>query len=114
MNSGVEGFIKDMSDLGFEPRSDSGLIVYSVEAADGPLVGNRVATGVGIEELNSWPVAPPHWMHFPVEVGFSQTNTQPSAKAGWLGHSRQISGWNDAPAGVAWASHVRAVLSEAQ
>ena len=50
---------------------------------------------------------------FPDGVRFSQTNSQPSQKSGWLMHSRQITGWGDAPSGVAWASHVRAVLSEA-
>ena len=70
-------------------------------------------TGVAVAELQSWPQVPPHWLHFPAAVEFLRTNIGASPKPGWASHSRQISGWGDAPAGIAWASHVRAVLSEA-
>ena len=57
----------------------------------------------------------PHWLHFPrLASGSRSTNSQSVSRSPrWLMHSRQITGWGDAPPGVAWASHVRAVLSEA-
>ena len=113
MRSGVESFIADMANLGFDPRLESGLVVYEVVAVDGARANSNVHTAVGVSELGSWPSIPPHWIHFPSEIKFSQTNSQSSTKGGWLMHSRQINGWNDAPADIAWVSHVRAVLSEA-
>ena len=113
MQTGIETFIQDMSDLGFEAVLEAELVIYRVVAVDGARAGRAVETGVGIGELQPWPQVPPHWLHFPSAIKFSQTNSQTSPKFGWLMHSRQITGWGDAPAGVAWASHVRAVLSEA-
>ena len=113
MDTGVEKFIQDMSELGFEATQEAELVIYRVVAVDGAYAGRPVETGVGIGELQPWPQVPPHWLHFPGAVNFAQTNSQPSPKSEWLMHSRQITGWGDAPAGVAWASHVRAVLSEA-
>ena len=113
MQAGVERFIHDMAGLGLEARLEAELVIYTVVAVDGAYAAKLVETGVSVGELQSWPQVPPHWLHFPDGVKFSQTNSQPSPKFGWLMHSRQITGWGDAPAGVAWASHVRAVLSEA-
>ena len=113
MQTGVDAFIQDMAELGFEATLEAELVIYTVEAVDGAYAGRPVVTGVGVGELAPWPQVPPHWLHFPSAVKFSQTNSQTSPKSGWLMHSRQITGWGDAPAGVAWASHVRAVLSEA-
>ena len=112
MQSGVKAFIQDMSDLGSGAELEAELVIYEVVAVDGAYAGRAVKTGVGVGELQPWPQVPPHWLHFPCTVHFSQTNSQPSPKSGWLMHSRQISGWGDAPAGVAWASHIRAVLSQ--
>ena len=109
---GVEAFIQDMTELGFEATLETELVIYKVMTVDGAYAGRRVETGVGVGELQPWPQVPPHWLHFPTDVKFSQTNSKPSSRLGWLMHSRQISGWGDAPPGVAWASHVRAVLSE--
>ena len=113
METGVEEFIQAMSELGFGATLEAELVIYRVVAVDGAYAGRLVETGVGVGELQLWPQVPPHWLHFPGAVKFSQTNSQPSPKSGWLMHSRQITGWGDATAGVAWASHVRAVLSEA-
>ena len=113
MKAGVEGFIQDMAGLGLEARLEAELVIYTVVAVDGAYAGKSVETGVSIGELQPWPQVPPHWLHFPDGVRFSQTNSQSSQKSGWLMHSRQITGWGDAPPGVAWASHVRAALSEA-
>ena len=113
MRTGVETFIQDMAGLGFEVRLEAELVIYTVVAVDGAYAGRPVETGVSIGELQPWPQVPPHWLHFPSTVRFSQTNSQGSPNSGWLMHSRQITGWGDAPPGAAWASHVRAVLSEA-
>ena len=113
MQTDVEAFIQDMTELGFEVALEAELVIYQVVAIDGVYAGRPMETGVAIGELQPWPQVPPHWLHFPAGLRFSRTNSQPSPKSGWLMHSRQITGWGDAPAGVAWASHVRAVLSEA-
>ena len=113
MLTGIEGFIKNMAEFGCKVTLEAELVICQVVAIDGAYAGSPVETGVSIGELDSWPQVPPHWLHFPAGIRFSQTNSQPSPKSGWLMHSRQITGWGDAPAGVAWASHVRAVLSEA-
>ena len=113
MQTGVEAFIQDMTELGFEATVEAELVIYRVVAVDGVHAGLQVETGVGISELQPWPQVPPHWLHFPRwRRIFAVPTASPSPKSEWLMHSRQITGWGDAPAGVAWASHVRAVLSE--
>jgi len=109
----VDAFIQDMTALGLQVTLGAELVIYKVVPLDGAYAGSPVETGVEIGELQPWPQVPPHWLHFPIAVAFSRTNSQVSEKTGWLKHSRQITSWGDAPAGVAWASHVRAVLSEA-
>ena len=106
-------FVDDMAELGLDPTVEAELVVYGVTPIDGARAGTPVATGVSLEELASWPQVPPHWVHLPASVQFSQTNAQPSPKSGWLMHSRQITGWGDAPPAVGWVSHIRAVVSEA-
>ncbi len=110
---GVDIFIDDITALGLEATLEASLVIYRIVPVDGAHAGKLTETGVAVAELQSWPQVPPHWLHFPAAVEFSCTNTGESPKQGWLSHSRQISGWGDAPAGIAWASHVRAVLSEA-
>ena len=109
----VEVFIHDMAALDIEVTLDSELAIYKVVPVDGAHAGRPIDTGVAVAELQSWPQVPPHWLHFPAVIEFSHTNTGASPKPGWSSHSRQISGWCDAPVGIAWASHIRAVLSEA-
>jgi len=113
IRTGVDAFIQDMIELGLKATLGAELVIYQVVAVDGAHAGRPMETGVAIGELQPWPQVPPHWLHFPAALRFSCTNSKPSPKSGWLMHSRQITGWGDAPAGVAWASHVRAVLSEA-
>ena len=110
---GVEAFIHDMTALGFEATLEAELVIYRIVPADGAHAGRPTETGVAVAELQSWPQVPPHWLHFPAAVVFAHTNSNESPRPGWSSHSRQISGWGDAPSGIAWASHVRAVLSEA-
>ena len=109
----MQGFIEDMARLGIVPEIGAGLAVYRVEPVDGAHAGNSVETGVSLDELLSWPLAPPHWIHFPATIRFSRTNSQPSPRSGWVMHSRQIAGWGDTQPGVGWVSHIRAVLGEA-
>ena len=113
MQAEVQRFIADMTELGLAPEVEAELVVYRVTPIDGAYAGTHVVTGVSVDELSSWPQVPPHWVHLPASVRFPQTNSQPSPKSGWLMHSRQITGWGDAPPAVEWASHIRAVLSEA-
>ena len=113
MQRGVQRFIKALTRLGLEPAVEGELVVCRVTPVDGARAAMPVETGVALGELESWPELPPHWVHLPDGVHFRETNSKPSPKPGWRRHSRQIAGWGDAPAGVAWAAHVRAVLSEA-
>ena len=113
MQSGIQRFVTDMREVGFNPRIETDLVVYAVVPIDGGFAGQAVQTGVGLNELSSWPQVPPHWVHFPTGVCLPGSNFQPSPKDGWQMHSRQIDGWGDAESGIGWASHVRAVLSEA-
>ena len=112
---GVEGFIAGLRRCGANPQRRPGLVVYEVEPVDGRLGGQVVLTGVEEEEVANWPMVPPRWIHLPAEIGFPSTNSQPSALAGWLRHSRQITAWGGEPdPAQAWLAHVRAVTGEAR
>lgn len=113
MKPGVQSFFKDISEVGFDPVVEADLVLYTVIPIDGGFAGQSVQTGVSLEELEPWPQVPPHWVHLPTSVRFDGGNVQPSPKAGWQMHSRQVEGWGDTEPRVAWASHVRAVLSAA-
>ena len=113
MNAGAQKFIDDMTKAGFAPRVEADVVVFEITPVDGAHAGRSVETGASAGELDSWPQAPPHWIHFPGNIDFPKTNTQPSPKSGWLMHSRNLHGWGDAPPAIGWASHVRATLSEA-
>ena len=110
---GVPKFIEDMAELGFDLHVEAGLVILQITPVDGVYAGRQVETGVEATELKRWPHVPPHWIHLPQSVSFTRTNAEPSAKSDWLKHSRQLNGWGDAPPGVCWSSHLRAVLSEA-
>lgn len=113
MNQGVQGFIDELIQHGFDPRVELGLIVYRVTPVEGAHSGTALETGVSTDELTPWPQAPPHWIHLPGGIKFSNTNSDTSSKPGWLKHSRQLDGWGDAPPAICWVSHVRAALGEA-
>lgn len=113
MNTCTQKFIDDMTKAGFDPRVEADVVVFNIIPVDGAHAGCSVETGVSIGELDQWPLTPPHWIHLPNNVDFPETNTKPSTKSGWLRHSRNLHGWGDAPPAINWASHVRAVLSEA-
>lgn len=109
----VARFVDDIGRLGLNPRIEAGLVLFTVEPVDGARAGGRVETGVDATELARWPQVPPHWVHFPTDVKLARTNSRPSSRKGWTKHSRQIVGWGFEQAGVAWAGHVRGILSEA-
>ena len=113
MDKGVQRFVDDMTKAGFAPKVEAEIVIFQIVPVDGARAGCPVDTGVSSGELDPWPQAPPHWIHFPDDVTLSRTNSQMSPKSGWLMHSRNLAGWGDAPPAVSWASHVRAVLSEA-
>jgi hypothetical protein len=111
---GAEGFIENITRLCLHPRVEAGLVLYQVEPVDGARAGTLVDTAVAIDELSRWPQVPPHWIHLPSSVVLARTNSQPSPRADWTMHSRQITGWGrDADPARGWVGHVRAVLSEA-
>ena len=113
METGVPRFVDDMNGLGLDAKVESGLVTFKVTPVDGACAGKPVETGVSTEELGAWPQIPPHWVHFPASVRFAHTNSDQSTKESWLKHSRNITDWGAAEPGNEWASHVRAVLSEA-
>ena len=110
----MEWFLDAMSQVGFSPRVEADLVIYSLEPVTGAHASVMTETGVAVEELIRWPQVPPHWIHLPSSITFAQTNSRPSPRPGWSMHSRQIVRWGrDADVAVGWAAHVRAVLGEA-
>ena len=72
MQTGVDAFIQNMAELGFEATLEAELVIYTVEAVDGAYAGRPVVTGVGVGELAPWPQVPPHWLHFPRSLSEKQ------------------------------------------
>jgi hypothetical protein len=113
-DTGLDGFVAGLRACGLEPLVEAGVVTFTIEPLDCARAGQALDTGVSADELVGWPAVPPHWVHFPSEVAFPHSNTQPSAKAGWTKHSRQINRWgNAAEPAQAWLAHVRAVAGEA-
>lgn len=113
--NGLDGLISGLEVLGAKPAVEGNVLCFRVKATSGFLAGVEVRSGIDVEETGSWPLIPPHWVHFPDSVEFQTTNAQASSKEGWLKHSRNIVNWGDArdPA-QSWLSHVRAVLRDAR
>jgi hypothetical protein len=113
-DAGLEAFLAGLRRCGIEPAVEAGVVAFNVEPLAGARAGMTVPTGVEIQELATWPAVPPHWVHFPSDVQFPRSNTQPSALPGWTRHSRQIPRWgNAAEPAQAWLAHTRAIASEA-
>lgn len=112
---GVDDFIHGLAQCGVTATVNGVVVTFTVEACSGPIQGQPVRTGVGIDELASWPLCPPHWIHLPNTVTFAHTN--PSADStlpGWLRHSRQVERWHIATDPTQrWIAHVLAVLAQA-
>lgn len=113
MQQPQQAFVDAMDEIGLQPTKEADLVVCRITPAAGARSGCTVEVGVSIHELDGWPLVPPHWIHLPADVEFTTTNSEPSPKIGWLRHSRNSSGWGDAPPTVCWTAHLQAVLSEA-
>lgn len=109
----AQQFIDDITDAGAPARVDGPRILYNITPVNGALAGQVVATGISLNEVQSWPAVPPHWIHLPEYVRFKQTNTDSSDCApGFVRHSRdyKYTDTSVAPA-RAWLSHVRGFVS---
>jgi len=103
----------DMSAAGAATRFDGSRLLYEVLAVSGPFVGQTVTTGVSISELQNWPQIPPHWVHLPDTVTFSETNSDVvDCPPGWKRHSRDFRLTDmSVPPALAWIRHVRGLVS---
>lgn len=111
----MEGFIDGLQRTDAQPEQHDGLVVYRIETVEGAYAEEQIETAVDTGELLQWPMVPPHWIHFPPEVRFANTNSQASQRPGWMKHSRQIASWGqDAEPVIGWLAHVRSVLGEAR
>lgn len=115
LRQGVEGFIADLADWGVPARVIEETVVFPVRAPGGARAGEVVESGVAVKELASWPLVPPHWVHFPSSVILPQVHAdQSDTRPGWTRHSRQIERWEQVTEpGRAWLGHVRAALTGA-
>lgn len=109
---GPDRFLADLVAGGVAARQEGMVIVYLVMPATGLLAGSEVETAVSVNELQSWPTAVPHWLHFRDAITFPHTNIDTNeCLPGWLRHSRDIGQWDtSAPPIRAWPAHVRGVL----
>jgi hypothetical protein len=110
---GPERFVADLQSDGVAARQEGPVILYTVVPATGALAGVDIATAVSVSELQAWPTAVPHWLHFDEAITFRRTNTDNNdCLPGWLRHSRDVGQWDtSAPPVRAWLAHVRGVLS---
>ena len=114
MQHGMQAFIDSMTELGLCPTVEADLVICHFTPVSGARAGNTVEVGVARDELKTWPVTPPYWVHLHGDVGFEDVRTtKESPKQGWKRHSRQHPGWGQAPAAVNWSSHIQAVLGDA-
>ena len=114
MDDCTQTFVDAAKQLELSPTEDSGLIVCRFIPAVGVLAGTSIEVGVAVDELRSWPQAPPYWVHLPGDISFAENGAiEASPKEGWLKHSRQISNWGSAPPAADWSSHIHAVLRDA-
>lgn len=113
-DAGLDGFIAGLRRQGLEPIVEAGVVTFDIVPIEGAHAGQALATGVGTDELVSWPAVPPHWIHFPNGVTFPHSNTQASSRPGFTKHSRDIRRWgNAAEPAQAWLAHSRSVAGEA-
>lgn len=113
--AGDEAFIEGLQQHGIDTEIVDGVVCFRVLAATGALAGTRVETGVAVNELQGWPMVPPHWVHLPGSITIAPTNTSSTeTRPGWVRHSRGIQHWgSDADLVNAWLGHVRSVLEGA-
>lgn len=111
LGKNTQAFIDGLARCSCSAKVDNGVVKFSVPAVVGSHIGDQIETGVGVDDLAGWPIAPPHWVHFPDWVQIGKTNARSSQQEGWLMHSRNIVGWGTAeePA-QEWLAHVQSVL----
>ncbi len=112
---GVARFIADLEEEGHEPTVCGDVVRYHAVPATGARAGQKVLTGVSMNELQGWPMTPPHWIHLEYDVNFAQTNTDnQDCPEGWRRHSRDTGPWDMSRKPIhTWISHVRCVLGQA-
>jgi hypothetical protein len=112
---GVEGFVAGLAEWGVAARVEDAWVVFGVRAPGGMRAGEVLESAVAVNELASWPLVPPHWVHFPSSVILPQVHAdQSDTRPGWTRHSRQIERWEQVTEpGRAWLGHVRATLAGA-
>lgn len=112
---GVARFIADLEEEGHNPSVCGDVVRYDVVPASGARVGQSVSTGVSVSELQSWPMAPPHWIHLETSLVLAPTNSDTSGcPEGWQRHSRDTGSWDMTRKPIhVWISHVRGVLGQA-
>ncbi|MGB3170368.1 MAG: hypothetical protein WBB62_13005 [Rhodococcus sp. (in: high G+C Gram-positive bacteria)] len=113
LSTPAQKFVDDMTAAGAPAWVDGPRILFDVVAVDGALAGQTVTTGVSVSEVQSWPLAPPHWIHLPETVAFAETNMDDTdCPAGWKRHSRDFSyADTSVPLALAWLRHVRGFVS---
>ncbi len=112
---GVQGFVAGLAEWGVSARVVDSWVVFPVRAPSGLREGEVLESAVAMNELGSWPLIPPHWVHFPSSVILPQVHPdQRDTQPGWTRHSRQIERWERVTEpGRAWLGHVRATLAGA-
>ena len=112
---GLASFLADLEAEGCKPSRDGEVVRYHVIPVSGRYAGTPVATGVSVNEVQGWPTVPPHWIHLPDEITFTQTNVDTQdCLTGWRRHSRDTGPWTlDRKPILVWLAHVRGVIGQA-
>ena len=115
LSEGARSFVAGLRSWGCSYEFRNQIVVFRITPAVGAHIVEPIETGVALNELDGWPMAPPHWIHLPSNVAVGTTNARPSSISGWLKHSRNVPGWGNAeePA-QAWLAHLQSVLDAAQ
>ncbi len=115
LSDGAQAFVAGLRVCGCDYQLRDQIVVFLITPVVGTHVGQPIETGVELNELEGWPMAPPHWVHLPSGIAVGPTNSRASTIPGWLKHSRNAPGWGNAeePA-QAWLAHIQSVLGVAQ
>lgn len=114
-SQGTQAFIDGLQQCGLPWKVSGNILLFPLTAVVGSYHGQPIETGVALDELDAWPMAPPHWVHLPADVLVGPTNSKPSPITGWLMHSRNAPRWGNAKHAVqAWLAHVQSVLDVAE
>jgi len=110
----VDRFVSDLAEAGVPAAFDGVRVLYDIVPVAGAHVGKPISTGVSANELDAWPLSPPHWIHVEQMVTFLiPTNTDlTDCLPGWIRQSRDLGPWDTSmPAVRVWLAHVRGFLS---